>query len=280
MFKTLFSCLQVSYIKSMDIWMTACMGFLVLTLLEFALANSLARHQISTRRRKYAFQDKEGNFNFRKVVSNAVSLNVRHRKETQAGIQFTSTQRVTILKCKQKYMYKNCALNSFLRVYTHRAAAADWVLLKYIVTLENRFPPLFRSITMYSNGTQYAADAAALCGYSLKLINVFYFFPLILNTCNIPLQPKPVENKEVNGDTVSVPKQVTVESMDNIESVFLHHPRHHRCCLTCGLSRLNITAQKVDTFSRFAFPVLFAIFNLTYWSVYMHKRREGYLAKE
>ena len=133
---------------------------------------------------------------------------------------------------------------------------------------------------MYSNGTQYAADAAALCGYSLKLINVFYFFPLILNTCNIPLQPKPVENKEVNGDTVSVPKQVTVESMDNIESVFLHHPRHHRCCLTCGLSRLNITAQKVDTFSRFTFPVLFAIFNLTYWSVYMHKRREGYLAKE
>ena len=115
MFKTLFSCLQVSYIKSMDIWMTACMGFLVLTLLEFALANSLARHQISTRRRKYTFQDKEGNFNFRKVVSNAVSLNVRHRKETQVGIQFTSTQRVTILKCKQKYMYKNCALNSFFK---------------------------------------------------------------------------------------------------------------------------------------------------------------------
>ena len=70
----------------MDIWMTACMGFLVLTLIEFAMANSLARHQISTRRRKYTFQDKEANFNFRKVVSNAVSQNVRHRKETQVGI--------------------------------------------------------------------------------------------------------------------------------------------------------------------------------------------------
>ena len=76
----------MSYIKSMDIWMTACMAFLVLTLLEFALVNSLARHQISTRRRKYAMQDKEGNYNFKKVVSTAVSQNIRHRKENQVGI--------------------------------------------------------------------------------------------------------------------------------------------------------------------------------------------------
>ena len=94
------------------------------------------------------------------------------------------------------------------------------------------------------------------------------------------LQQRPNEDNQENGGIVSASKEVSVESMDNIETVFLNHPRHHRCCLTCSLTKLNITAQKVDAFSRIAFPILFAIFNLAYWSVYMHKRRMSHSTEQ
>ena len=53
------------------------------------------------------------------------------------------------------------------------AAVSDWIILKYIVTLGSggaRYP----SVTMYSNGTQSASDAAGRCGCSLTFSRHFY----------------------------------------------------------------------------------------------------------
>ncbi len=82
-YKDLFLCLntQVSYIKSMDIWMTVCMAFLALTLLEFALVNSLARHQLSARRKKFDIFEREEHQSLKKVVENVISS--RMKKENQ-----------------------------------------------------------------------------------------------------------------------------------------------------------------------------------------------------
>ena len=92
---------------------------------------------------------------------------------------------------------------------------------------------------------------------------VFFFF-----------QQKTKKSQE-NGDVVSIPNELSLDSMDNVETVFLTHPMHHNYCLTCWLSKRNITAQKVDVFFRFVFPFLFAVFNAAYWSFYMQNRRKG-----
>lgn len=66
------------------------MGFLVLTLLEFALVNSLARHQISIKRRQNALKDRTGDWERKKVAENAVSANMKNTKEPQVRWAFCS----------------------------------------------------------------------------------------------------------------------------------------------------------------------------------------------
>lgn len=105
---------------------------------------------------------------------------------------------------------------------------------------------------------------------------------LFRDNCNLfrfCLQQINGDTAAMNGDSVSAPEQVSVESMDNVETVFLLHPHHHRCCLVCFLSRLNVTAHRVDVVSRFLFPLFFAVFNAAYWSIYLN-RKQGHASPE
>ncbi len=59
------------------------MGFLVLTLIEFALVNSIARHYLSIRRRMMLYRDQSEPTDLRTAVNKVMHSGVRHRKDAQ-----------------------------------------------------------------------------------------------------------------------------------------------------------------------------------------------------
>ena len=71
----------------MDVWMTSCMGFLVLTLIEFALVNSIARHYLSIRRRMMLYRDQSEPPDLRAAVNKVMHSGVRHRKDNQVRVR-------------------------------------------------------------------------------------------------------------------------------------------------------------------------------------------------
>ena len=66
--------------------MTTCMGFVVLTLIEFALVNSIARHYLSIRRRMTLLRNQSEAPDLRTAVNKVLQSGVRRRKDTQVHI--------------------------------------------------------------------------------------------------------------------------------------------------------------------------------------------------
>ena len=113
----------------------------------------------------------------------------------------------------------------------------------------------------------------------LSFTIVFFSTSLLLpfNDGNYFFQSPELSNGDVDTDketpeSVSAPRRLSHINIDNMETIFLHHPRHHKYCLTCWLTSHNITAHRVDVISRFLFPLMFGIFNAIYWSIYLRKR--------
>ncbi|XP_068983860.1 glutamate-gated chloride channel isoform X6 [Bombus flavifrons] len=63
-------------------------------------------------------------------------------------------------------------------------------------------------------------------------------------------------------------------SMDRMEHCELHmQPRKKNCCRS-WLSKFPTRSKRIDVISRIFFPIVFAIFNLAYWSAYLFRKEE------
>ncbi|XP_012171846.1 glutamate-gated chloride channel isoform X3 [Bombus affinis] len=63
-------------------------------------------------------------------------------------------------------------------------------------------------------------------------------------------------------------------SMDRMQHCELHmQPRKKNCCRS-WLSKFPTRSKRIDVISRIFFPIVFAFFNLTYWSTYLFREEE------
>ncbi|XP_033179248.1 glutamate-gated chloride channel isoform X5 [Bombus vosnesenskii] len=63
-------------------------------------------------------------------------------------------------------------------------------------------------------------------------------------------------------------------SMDRMEHCELHmQPRKKNCCRS-WLSKFPTRSKRIDVISRIFFPIVFAFFNLAYWSAYLFRKEE------
>ncbi|XP_060828318.1 glutamate-gated chloride channel isoform X5 [Bombus pascuorum] len=63
-------------------------------------------------------------------------------------------------------------------------------------------------------------------------------------------------------------------SMDRMQHCELHmQPRKKNCCRS-WLSKFPTRSKRIDVISRIFFPIVFALFNLTYWSTYLFREEE------
>ncbi|TGZ37571.1 Uncharacterized protein DBV15_03853 [Temnothorax longispinosus] len=64
-------------------------------------------------------------------------------------------------------------------------------------------------------------------------------------------------------------------SMDKLQQCEIHmQPRKKNCCRS-WLSKFPTRSKRIDVISRIFFPIVFAFFNLTYWSTYLFREEEG-----
>ncbi|XP_076390390.1 glycine receptor alpha 1 isoform X8 [Megachile rotundata] len=63
-------------------------------------------------------------------------------------------------------------------------------------------------------------------------------------------------------------------SVDRMQHCELHmQPRKKNCCRS-WLSKFPTRSKRIDVISRIFFPIVFAIFNLAYWSTYLFRKEE------
>ncbi|XP_076234618.1 glycine receptor alpha 1 isoform X11 [Calliopsis andreniformis] len=63
-------------------------------------------------------------------------------------------------------------------------------------------------------------------------------------------------------------------SMDRMQHCEIHmQPRKKNCCRS-WLSKFPTRSKRIDVISRIFFPIVFAIFNLAYWSTYLFRQEE------
>ncbi|XP_014484552.1 PREDICTED: glutamate-gated chloride channel isoform X8 [Dinoponera quadriceps] len=63
-------------------------------------------------------------------------------------------------------------------------------------------------------------------------------------------------------------------SMDKLRQCEIHmQPRKKNCCRS-WLSKFPTRSKRIDVISRIFFPIVFAFFNLTYWSTYLFREEE------
>ncbi|KAG5316497.1 GLUCL protein, partial [Acromyrmex insinuator] len=64
-------------------------------------------------------------------------------------------------------------------------------------------------------------------------------------------------------------------SMDKLQQCEIHmQPRKKNCCRS-WLSKFPTRSKRIDVISRIFFPIVFAFFNLAYWSTYLFREDEG-----
>ncbi|XP_011154528.1 glutamate-gated chloride channel isoform X1 [Harpegnathos saltator] len=64
-------------------------------------------------------------------------------------------------------------------------------------------------------------------------------------------------------------------SMEKLRQCEIHmQPRKKNCCRS-WLSKFPTRSKRIDVISRIFFPIVFAFFNLTYWSTYLFREEEG-----
>ncbi|KAL0112648.1 hypothetical protein PUN28_012135 [Cardiocondyla obscurior] len=64
-------------------------------------------------------------------------------------------------------------------------------------------------------------------------------------------------------------------SMDKLQQCEIHvKPRKKNCCRS-WLSKFPTRSKRIDVISRIFFPIVFAFFNLAYWSTYLFREEEG-----
>lgn len=64
-------------------------------------------------------------------------------------------------------------------------------------------------------------------------------------------------------------------SMDKLQQCEIHmQPRKKNCCRS-WLSKFPTRSKRIDVISRIFFPIVFAFFNLAYWSTYLFREEEG-----
>lgn len=63
-------------------------------------------------------------------------------------------------------------------------------------------------------------------------------------------------------------------SLDKLQQCEIHmQPRKKNCCRS-WLSKFPTRSKRIDVISRIFFPIVFAFFNLTYWSTYLFREEE------
>ncbi|CAL7934883.1 unnamed protein product [Xylocopa violacea] len=62
-------------------------------------------------------------------------------------------------------------------------------------------------------------------------------------------------------------------SVDRMQHCELHMPRKKNCCRS-WLSKFPTRSKRIDVISRIFFPIVFALFNLAYWSTYLFREEE------
>lgn len=63
-------------------------------------------------------------------------------------------------------------------------------------------------------------------------------------------------------------------SMDKLRQCEIHmQPRKKNCCRS-WLSKFPTRSKRIDVISRIFFPIVFAFFNLAYWSTYLFREEE------
>ncbi|XP_071562563.1 glycine receptor alpha 1 isoform X1 [Temnothorax nylanderi] len=64
-------------------------------------------------------------------------------------------------------------------------------------------------------------------------------------------------------------------SLDKLQQCEIHmQPRKKNCCRS-WLSKFPTRSKRIDVISRIFFPIVFAFFNLAYWSTYLFREEEG-----
>ncbi|XP_014597854.1 PREDICTED: glutamate-gated chloride channel isoform X2 [Polistes canadensis] len=64
-------------------------------------------------------------------------------------------------------------------------------------------------------------------------------------------------------------------SMDKMQPCELHMPPRKKNCCRSWLSKFPTRSKRIDVISRIFFPIVFAFFNLTYWSTYLFRDEVG-----
>ncbi|XP_032665158.1 glutamate-gated chloride channel isoform X2 [Odontomachus brunneus] len=65
------------------------------------------------------------------------------------------------------------------------------------------------------------------------------------------------------------------DSIDKLRQCEIHmQPRKKNCCRS-WLSKFPTRSKRIDVISRIFFPIVFAFFNLAYWSTYLFREEEG-----
>ncbi|XP_043503249.1 glutamate-gated chloride channel-like isoform X3 [Polistes fuscatus] len=64
-------------------------------------------------------------------------------------------------------------------------------------------------------------------------------------------------------------------SMDKMQPCELHMPPRKKNCCRSWLSKFPTRSKRIDVISRIFFPIVFAFFNLTYWSTYLFRDEAG-----
>ncbi|CAK9801316.1 Glutamate-gated chloride channel [Anthophora plagiata] len=63
-------------------------------------------------------------------------------------------------------------------------------------------------------------------------------------------------------------------SVDRMQPCELHMPPRKKNCCRSWLSKFPTKSKRIDVISRICFPIVFAIFNLAYWSAYLFREEE------